>query len=103
LEKQLWPSTLSSIGAAVIATDAGRRVAFLNAGAERLTGWAWAEALDRPLADVFRVMNEEIREAVPCPVGGVLGTGRVRVYQPHASRLPGRDRVPRRRLSRTDP
>src|SRR6185312_11976696 len=40
--------TLASIGDGVIATDASGRVRFLNAAAQRLTGWRAAEAAARP-------------------------------------------------------
>jgi PAS domain S-box-containing protein len=47
--------TLASIGDGVITTDASGCVNSLNAVAERLTGWSSAEAVGRPLADVFRI------------------------------------------------
>ncbi len=54
-------TTLHSIGDAVVATDAEGRVTRLNAAAERLTGWSAAEALGRPLAEVFRIFNAQDR------------------------------------------
>lgn len=49
---------LSSIGDAVIATDAEGRVSFMNGVAEALTGWPQSEAVGRPLPEVFRIVNE---------------------------------------------
>jgi PAS domain S-box-containing protein len=49
--------TLESIGDAVIATDAQRRVLFLNPSAEALTGWSQNDAIGRPSEDVVRVME----------------------------------------------
>ena len=46
--------TLSSIGDAVMATDAIGRLSYLNPIVERLTGWASSEAEGRPLEEVFR-------------------------------------------------
>jgi PAS domain-containing protein len=43
-DRDLLRITLSSIGDAVIAADAGGRVTFLNAIAQTLTGWTQAEA-----------------------------------------------------------
>ncbi|HEX8285281.1 MAG TPA: PAS domain S-box protein [Pyrinomonadaceae bacterium] len=70
-------TTLKSIGDAVISTDAAGRVNFMNPVAERLTGWTLAEAAGRPLAEVFRIVNEVTREAVESPVEKVLREGKV--------------------------
>ncbi|RIK91582.1 MAG: hypothetical protein DCC71_25035, partial [Proteobacteria bacterium] len=67
--------TLTSIGDAVIATDAHGAVAFMNPVAERLTGWTQAEAAGRPLSEVFRIVHEETREPVESPVERVLAEG----------------------------
>ncbi len=72
-----YATTLASIGDAVVATDAGGRVTFLNPVAERLTGWPLAEAAGRPLTDVFRIVNEHTRLTVENPVEKVLATGRI--------------------------
>ncbi len=71
-----WLSTtLRSIGDAVIATDADGHVIFMNRVAEMLTGWTQAEAVGRPLEDVFRIINEETRKTVDSPVTKVLREG----------------------------
>jgi len=70
-------TTLRSIGDAVIATDAGGRVVFMNPVAESLTGWAESEARARPLADVFPIVNEQTRKEVESPVDKVLRHGTV--------------------------
>jgi two-component system, cell cycle sensor histidine kinase and response regulator CckA len=48
-------TTLTSIGDAVIATDGKYRVTFINPVAARLCGCSQAEALGKPVTDVFRV------------------------------------------------
>ena len=54
-EREQWLSTtLTSIADAVITTDANGRITFLNAAAEKLSGWTTAEALSRPYAEVFQ-------------------------------------------------
>ena len=63
---------LQSIGDAVIATDAQGRVVFINPVAEELTGWQQAEALGRPLDEIFVILNEETRLPVESPVTRVL-------------------------------
>jgi len=68
-------TTLRSIGDAVIATDAGGRVTLMNQVAEELTGWREAEALGRPLTEVFVIVNETSRRPVADPVAQVLAAG----------------------------
>jgi two-component system cell cycle sensor histidine kinase/response regulator CckA len=69
--------TLNSIGDAVLATDTGGRVTRLNPVAERLTGWPQAEALGRPVAEVFHIINETTRAPGVIPVDKVLATGEI--------------------------
>jgi PAS domain-containing protein len=57
--------TLASIGDAVIATDDHNRVTLLNAFGHALTGWA--EAVGRPLRDVFAIMNAQSRRHAENP------------------------------------
>ena len=76
-DRESLRTTLRSIGDAVIATDGRGLVRFMNPVAERLTGWALAEAEGRPLGDVFRIVNEVTRAAVESPVEKVLREGKV--------------------------
>jgi PAS domain S-box-containing protein len=69
--------TLASIGDAVIATDTQAHVTFINPAAEALTGWPPAEAIGRPLAEVFRIINEQTRQPVENPAAKVLRLGTV--------------------------
>ncbi|HEV6965689.1 PAS domain S-box protein [Roseateles sp.] len=55
-------TTLAAIDAGFITTDGEGRVTRLNAVAERITGWPAAEALGRPLWEVF------VREGLPAEV-----------------------------------
>lgn len=74
-EKELAQVTLQSIGDAVITTDAGENVAYLNPVAERLTGWSLAEAKGLPLSQVFHIIDELTRQRVDNSVSVVLRTG----------------------------
>jgi PAS domain S-box-containing protein len=70
-------TTLTSIGDAVIATDAAGRITLMNPVAEALTGWRDTEAVGRRLAKIFVIVNEESRRTVDNPVEKVLREGAV--------------------------
>jgi PAS domain S-box-containing protein len=69
--------TLTSIGDAVLATGTDGRITFLNPVAAELTGWPEAEALGRPVADVFRIVNELTHEPAEDIIATVLREGAV--------------------------
>lgn len=77
IQREYFQTTLGSIGDAVIVTDADGTVTFLNKVAEEVTGWTTAEATGKPLPEVFRIENEETRQAVENPVTKVLRTGEI--------------------------
>ena len=52
-----FAAALASVSDAVITTDDANHIAFMNAAAEALTGWPSADALGRPLSDVFQPME----------------------------------------------
>jgi diguanylate cyclase (GGDEF)-like protein/PAS domain S-box-containing protein len=68
-EQERAQVTLDSIGDAVISTDAGGFVTYVNAVAEGMTGWPRKEAEGRPLAEVFRIVSGDSREVAPDPMG----------------------------------
>src|SRR5690606_36745226 len=76
-QREWFETTLESIGDAVLATDVQGRVVFMNAVAERLTGWSVERALGRACTDVFMIVNEESRRTVESPVSRVLADGMV--------------------------
>jgi PAS domain S-box-containing protein len=67
--------TLDSIGDAVIASDEDGRVVRMNSVAEKLTGWAAADAAGRGLSEVFRVVSAATREEADGPIENVLRQG----------------------------
>lgn len=75
--EQRFATTLASIGDAVIATDIGGRITFMNAVAEELTGWTLHEAMMKPAKEVFNIINEYSRQKVEDPVTKVLESGAV--------------------------
>ncbi|QDT16658.1 PAS domain S-box protein [Alienimonas californiensis] len=67
--------TLASIGDALVTTDATGGVTYLNPIAEDLTGWTLADARGRPLAEIFRIVNEYSRAPVDSPADRALREG----------------------------
>jgi PAS domain S-box-containing protein len=57
--EERWTATLGSIGEAVIATDSEARITFLNSVAASLTGWPMREALNQPIGNVLKLINEK--------------------------------------------
>ena len=76
-EKERAQVTLASIADAVVTVDTARRIEFMNPVAERLTGWPLAEARERPVAEVFAVVDETTGAPIPDPVAHVLANGSV--------------------------
>src|SRR4028118_1986485 len=74
-ERERLRITLSSIGDGVISTDAEGRVTYLNGVAEALTGWAQAEAVGRPLPELFHIVNEQTRQPAENPALKALREG----------------------------
>lgn len=68
VNRELLQVTLNSIGDAVITTDTERLVRWMNPVAERLTGWSSDEVLGKPIATVFRLLNEVERQVTFHPV-----------------------------------
>ncbi|MEI7686118.1 MAG: ATP-binding protein [Planctomycetota bacterium] len=89
-QREWFRTTLASIGDAVITTDTEGRVTSLNAVAERLTAWTGAEALTRPINEIFAVVDERSRETIANPIHECLRKGVVVGLANHAL-LIGRD------------
>jgi diguanylate cyclase (GGDEF)-like protein/PAS domain S-box-containing protein len=67
-EKERAQTTLNSIGDAVISTDVAGNVSYLNAVAERLTGWPSAEARGQPFEAVLRLIDSATGKTVLNPM-----------------------------------
>ena len=77
--------TLTSIGDAVIATDAAAQVSFVNPVAEVLTGWKTEEAVGQPLQSVFRIISEQTGHPLADPVARALQEGHAVALANHAA------------------
>ena len=72
-EQREWLQvTLASIGDGVIATDAAGRVRFLNAAAQRLTGWRAADAAGKPIEDLLELFDERDGATLRNPLKSAL-------------------------------
>jgi PAS domain S-box-containing protein len=60
-------TTLASIGDGVIVCDAAGLVQMMNMVAQDLTGWTESEAQNRPLDEIFHIVNEITRQPVENP------------------------------------
>ncbi len=85
--------TFQSIGDGLITTDAAGIVDYLNPIAEHLTGWALTAAVGRPVAEVFRIIDEITGETVSNPVDRCLAEQRV-VSMAHKTALIDRNGKP---------
>jgi diguanylate cyclase (GGDEF)-like protein/PAS domain S-box-containing protein len=75
-ERERAQVTLNSIGDAVLSTDIAGNVTYLNVVAEEMTGWSRLEASGRPLAEVFRIIDEVTREPALDPLAQAVRQNR---------------------------
>ncbi|MCE5296479.1 MAG: response regulator [Euryarchaeota archaeon] len=61
-ESERLAVTLQSIGDGVITTNNSGRITLINKVAEGLTGWDKDDARDRPIEEVFNIVDEKTRE-----------------------------------------
>ena len=73
--EQKFSTTLASIGDAVIATDLNSNITFINPVAEELTGWTLGEAINKPVKEIFNIVNEQTGSEVENPETKVLKSG----------------------------
>ncbi|OYW61749.1 MAG: hypothetical protein B7Z31_02350 [Rhodobacterales bacterium 12-65-15] len=76
-QHEMMRVTLRSIGDAVITTDEHAIVTWLNPVAEMMTGWSLAEAIGRPMAKIFQIVNEVTLKPALNPVDLCLAERRV--------------------------
>jgi PAS domain S-box-containing protein len=75
-ESEQWlQTTLMSIGDGVIAVDVEERVRSINHVAAGLTGWLEEEAVGRPIAEVFHILNEDRTPVEEMPVTKAISEG----------------------------
>lgn len=83
-QSERWlATTLTSIGDAVIATDAKGAIIFMNPAAEALTNWQQAEAIGLEVAKVFNIINEETLIPLADQAMTVIETGETLFLENH--------------------
>lgn len=91
-EHERWLATiLASIGDGVIAADAMGLIKFMNAAAERISGWKQAEVAGCDLAEVYRVWDETGGTPLEIPSLPALLGDPDRYGPEHVRRLARRD------------
>jgi PAS domain S-box-containing protein len=75
--RDLFRTTLASIGDAVVATDAEGRITFMNGEAERLSGWNEDEVVGKPIESVLFLQREDNRESIENPVKQAIRVGEI--------------------------
>lgn len=74
-ERERLSLTLENLGEGVLTTDPDGNVTSVNRIAEALTDWAYEEAVGKPVARVFPLLDERTRKPCESPVERVLTTG----------------------------
>jgi len=68
---------LNSIGDAVIATDIKGNIIKMNPVAEKLTGWNYLDAIEKPVSSILHIEDGLTRTVIHDPVESVLSNGRI--------------------------
>ncbi len=76
VEKERAQVTLNCIGDGVVCTDILGSITFLNLVAELMTGWSPQEAIGRPMAEVFRILDATSLETIANPMELAVGLNR---------------------------
>jgi len=75
-ERELAQVTLASIGDGVVTTDDSGLVTFLNAEAERLTGWTLEAARSLPVGQIYTLIDETSGAYIDNTARQVLASGK---------------------------
>jgi PAS domain S-box-containing protein len=71
-QRSLLSITLSSIGDAVVRTDADGQITFMNPVAQTLTGTTVEQSLGKPVSEVLRIVNEKDETEILDPLTRAL-------------------------------
>jgi diguanylate cyclase (GGDEF)-like protein/PAS domain S-box-containing protein len=68
MEKERAEVAFNSISDAVVCTDVGTNVTYLNRVAHKMTGWSLHDATGHPLSEVLRLLSATNREVIADPL-----------------------------------
>lgn len=93
--EQSYFEAFQSLADGVIAADLAGVIVFVNAAAERITGWEASESVGRSLNEVFRIygMNGEPKEVEIAELGGQSDERTVWLTDRHGQRIAIQDRT----------
>lgn len=72
IEKERAQVTLNSIGDGVISSDINGNITYLNAAAERITGWLLDDAKGLPFAQVFHIVDGDTHIPLDNPINRAI-------------------------------
>ncbi|MGI6553407.1 MAG: HD domain-containing phosphohydrolase [Bacillota bacterium] len=76
-EKELFKTTLLSIGDGVVTTDEKGKIMIFNQAAETITGWREEEVKGKPFTEVFNLVSEDLHEKTKDSMTKVFDTGMI--------------------------
>jgi diguanylate cyclase (GGDEF)-like protein/PAS domain S-box-containing protein len=82
-EKERAQVTLNSIGDAVLCTDKSGNITYLNAVAEKMTGWSYLEAASQPMRKILNILDSKTRQTIQSPLEMEAGQSRTMHSSPH--------------------
>ena len=71
-QRELFRTTLASIGEGVVVTNLEGQITFLNGAAEKLTGWLTADVAGQSVEHVVNIVDEQTRQSVDRPTERML-------------------------------
>ncbi len=81
LEKELFRTTLLSVGDGVISTDHQGRITIMNEAAQSMTGWCLKEAMGKQLHDIYVLYHEKTRASLKNHVHEVINKGEMKKHE----------------------
>jgi len=85
VEKKLAQVTLSSIGDAVITTNAYGHIQFMNKEAVKMTGWSNSESTNKPILDVMCIIDNKTTKPLTNPVTQAIATRESIISDEHSA------------------